>query len=64
LVPNIGLALKNSFISCNEELPKHVQDPSFSGTTCCTLLLNGARMYCANAGDSRCVVVGKNGRVK
>jgi serine/threonine protein phosphatase PrpC len=24
LVPNIGLALKNSFISCNEELPKHV----------------------------------------
>lgn len=39
-------------------------DPSFSGTTCCTMLLNGTRIYCANAGDSRAVVVGKNGRVK
>ncbi len=64
LVPNIQQALKNAFIKCNEELPKIVSDPSYSGTTCCTLLINGPRLYCANAGDSRCVVVGKGGRVR
>lgn len=28
------------------------------------MLLNGIKIYCANAGDSRCIVVGKGGRVK
>jgi serine/threonine protein phosphatase PrpC len=28
------------------------------------LLLNGTKIYSANSGDSRAIVVGKNGRVK
>ena len=64
LTPNVAQALRNAFIRCNEELPRVVPDPSFSGTTCCTLLLNGTRIYCANAGDSRGIVVSKGGRAR
>jgi serine/threonine protein phosphatase PrpC len=64
LVPNVHQSLRNAFVRCNEELTRQVPDPSFSGTTCCTLLLNGSKIYSANAGDSRAIVVGKNGRVK
>lgn len=63
-IPNIHLALKNAFVKCNEEVARNVPDASFSGSTCCTLLLNGTRIYSANAGDSRAIVVGKGGRVK
>jgi serine/threonine protein phosphatase PrpC len=64
LVPNVHQALRNSFNKTNTELVRHVPDPQFSGTTCSTMLLNGTKIYCANSGDSRCIVVGKNGKVK
>ena len=63
-VPNIHQSLKTSFLKCNQDLTKNVPDPQFSGTTCSTMLLNGTKIYCANSGDSRCIVVGKNGKVK
>lgn len=39
-------------------MPKHIPDPSFSGTTCCTVMLHGSKIYCANAGDSRAIIYG------
>jgi hypothetical protein len=29
----------------------------FSGSTVCTVLFNGTKVYCANAGDSRAIKV-------
>lgn len=56
--------MKNAFIKCNTDLQKYTPDPQYSGTTCCTLLLNGTHIYSANSGDSRGIIVGKNGKVK
>lgn len=39
-------------------------DPQFSGTTCCTLLLNGTKIYSANTGDSRGIIVDKFGNAR
>ena len=33
---------------------------TFSGSTVCTVLFNGTKVYCANAGDSRAIKVGFN----
>ena len=32
----------------------------FSGSTVCTVLFNGTKIYCANAGDSRAIKVAIN----
>ena len=41
-----------------------MSDPNFSGTTCCTILMNGNKIISANCGDSRAIIVGKNNRIK
>ena len=33
----------------------------FSGSTVCTVLFNGTKVYCANAGDSRAIKVAFTG---
>ena len=62
--PDVPLALSNSFLKCNSEMGPHIPDPQFSGTTCCSLLMNGTKIYTANAGDSRAIVVNKNGHCR
>jgi len=54
----IPQAFTHSFNQCNSELGSTSFDVSLSGTTCCTLLFNGTRIYCGNAGDSRAIKVG------
>jgi serine/threonine protein phosphatase PrpC len=39
-------------------------DCSFSGTTCCTVLLEGRRLISANVGDSRAIIVNSQGKIK
>lgn len=48
----------------NTSTAKNVPDPSFSGTTCCTVLLNGTNIISANAGDSRAIIVKTNGAAR
>jgi len=61
---DIDASLKASFISVNQSTARNVPDPSFSGTTCCTVLLNGTQIISANAGDSRAIVVKKSGEAR
>ena len=46
-----------SFIQCNEELDYTNFDVNLSGSTVCTVIFNGTKVYCANAGDSRAIKV-------
>ena len=41
----------------NSELDSCKFDVSLSGTTCCTVLFDGTKVLCANAGDSRAIKV-------
>lgn len=53
---NIGEALESGFLTTDEEMLK---DPSMryetSGCTAVAIVLKDNRVYCANAGDSRCI---------
>lgn len=40
---------------------KHAFDTSLSGTTLTLVFVILDRVYCASVGDSRCVLIGKNG---
>ena len=46
-----------SFLQCNEELDYTNFDVNLSGSTVCTVIFNGTKVYCANAGDSRAIKV-------
>jgi len=46
-----------AFVQCNEELDYTNFDVNLSGSTVCTVLFNGTKVYCANAGDSRAIKV-------
>ena len=35
---------------------------TFSGTTCCVVLMRGSQIVCANSGDSRAIVVSIKGK--
>jgi len=58
----IDQALTTAFLSTNQLVARNVPDPQFSGTTCCTLLLNGTKIKSANTGDSRAILVSKDGK--
>jgi serine/threonine protein phosphatase PrpC len=47
----------NAFIGCNQELDHQNFDVNLSGSTVCTVLFNGTKVYCGNAGDSRAIKV-------
>jgi serine/threonine protein phosphatase PrpC len=44
-------------VQCNEELDYTNFDVNLSGSTVCTVIFNGTKVYCANAGDSRAIKV-------
>eukprot|EP00521_Asterionellopsis_glacialis_P017101 CAMPEP_0195295202 /NCGR_PEP_ID=MMETSP0707-20130614/16825_1 /TAXON_ID=33640 /ORGANISM="Asterionellopsis glacialis, Strain CCMP134" /LENGTH=480 /DNA_ID=CAMNT_0040356365 /DNA_START=247 /DNA_END=1686 /DNA_ORIENTATION=+ len=58
---DLGQAMKNSFLAADSDF---VNSGYPDGTTACTVSLVGARrIVCANAGDSRAIVVRKDGTV-
>jgi len=44
-------------LQCDDELAYTNFDVNLSGSTVCTLLFNGTKIYCGNAGDSRAIKV-------
>jgi serine/threonine protein phosphatase PrpC len=55
----ICIAMNNAFFDCNEELFSGFLDIRFSGSTCVTLMTLGQKIFCANVGDSRAILVKK-----
>ena len=53
------IALGNAFIMTNTELHATEFDSNLSGTTVSTLLFHGNKIYSANSGDSRAIIVEK-----
>ena len=47
-------------MQCNEELDYTNFDVNLSGSTVCTVIFNGTKVLCANAGDSRAIKVAFN----
>ena len=58
---DLGLAMKNAFTSIDRDFV-HTGHPDGS-TACAATLVGGRRIVCANAGDSRAIVVRKDGSV-
>ena len=52
-------SLKESFKAVHDAFSTNVPKPQFSGTTCCTILMNGHKITTANVGDSRAILVDK-----
>ena len=61
--PKIMSVLKDAFISVNEAFIDNVPDHQYSGATCTAALLNGHRIYAANCGDSRAILVSKHRKI-
>eukprot|EP00980_Cylindrotheca_fusiformis_P006764 scaffold1413_cov117-Cylindrotheca_fusiformis.AAC.4 len=58
---DLGMAMKNAFQSADDDF---VSSGHPDGSTACTAtLVGGRRIVCANAGDSRAIVVRKDGSV-
>mmetsp|Transcript_1335 Transcript_1335/g.1452 ORF Transcript_1335/g.1452 Transcript_1335/m.1452 type:complete len:336 (+) Transcript_1335:1-1008(+) len=58
---DLGYAMKNAFTSIDEDFVATGQP---DGSTCCAAtLVGGRRIVCANAGDSRAIVVRRDGTV-
>ena len=53
-----NLVFAKSYQQCNEELDYTNFDVNLSGSTVCTVIFNGTKVFCANAGDSRAIKVG------
>lgn len=51
--------LSDAFISVNEAFIDNVPGHNTSGATCTAALLNGQRIYAANCGDARAILVNK-----
>ena len=49
--------LTKAFAETNEEVYKMTSDVRFSGSTCTSIITYGRRVYCANVGDSRTVLI-------
>lgn len=55
--------LKAAFNKAHRELQNSRVDCSCSGTTCVMAYIQGSRVLCANAGDSRCVIGYRSGKL-
>lgn len=53
----INEALRLAFAETNQEVYKMVSDVRFSGSTCTSILTYGRKVYCANVGDSRTILI-------
>ena len=49
--------LTKAFAESNQEVYKMVSDVRFSGSTCTSIITYGRKVYCANVGDSRTVLI-------
>ena len=50
-------ALTAAFADANNEVYKMVSDVRFSGSTCTSIITYGKKVYCANVGDSRTILI-------
>ena len=55
--------MKESYESIHHAFEYNVPDYETSGTTCCSVILNGHRITTANVGNSRAIVVNKKRQV-
>lgn len=53
----VSEALMAAFHESNNEVYKMVSDVRFSGSTCTSILTYGRKVYCANVGDSRTILI-------
>jgi len=54
----ICIGMHNAYLSCNEELfGNNKIDISLSGSTCVSVLTLGQKLFCANVGNSRAILV-------
>jgi serine/threonine protein phosphatase PrpC len=56
----VNLALTKAFAESNQEVYKMVSDVRFSGSTCTSMITYGRKVYVANVGDSRTVLIKSN----
>lgn len=56
LIPKL---IKQSFLEIEKGLEKIAEDVRYSGSTCTSILIFGRKMYVANLGDSRILMVKK-----
>lgn len=49
--------LTKAFSDTNAEVYKMVSDVRFSGSTCTSMITYGRKVYCANVGDSRTILI-------
>ena len=49
--------LMKAFAESNNEVYRMVSDVRFSGSTCTSIITYGRRVYCANVGDSRTILI-------
>ena len=49
--------MTKAFSDSNKEVYAMVSDVRFSGSTCVSLLTYGKKVYVANVGDSRAIVI-------
>jgi len=53
---DIPAAIKGGFLSIDQEmLSDESMKDEMAGTTACTVILKGSKLYCGNVGDSRCI---------
>lgn len=55
--PLIINSLVKAFAESNNEVYKMVSDVRFSGSTCTSMISYGRKIYCANVGDSRTILI-------
>ena len=49
--------LKNTFIDIDNDLAEESEiDTAFSGSTCSSIIFTPSKLFCANVGDSRCII--------
>mmetsp|Transcript_14192 Transcript_14192/g.19280 ORF Transcript_14192/g.19280 Transcript_14192/m.19280 type:complete len:182 (+) Transcript_14192:2245-2790(+) len=53
----INDCLTKAFAESNNEVYRMVSDVRFSGSTCTSIITYGRRVYCANVGDSRTILI-------
>ena len=56
--------LKECFLQVNKDIEANVPNCQFSGTTCSIVLTRGPQVISANSGDSRAIIVDKDGKCK
>ena len=55
--------LNDGFKSIHDAFKVNVPNYEFSGTTCCAVVMNGHKIFTANVGDSRAILVNKYRKV-